>query len=466
MATADRTFDLAVVGAGPGGYVAAIRAAQLGMRVAIVERDKLGGVCLNTGCIPTKALLQHAELLHTLKRAEEFGFSFDNFRADFGKAIQRSRRAADRLSKGVGFLMKKHKVPVFAGEGRLAGKGTVEVTGADGKTESLKAARILLATGSRPKLIPGVDVDGKRVLTSTEALILEEAPASLVIIGAGAVGVEFADIYAAYGTAVTLVEMLPTILPLEDAEISAVLHRVFEKRGIAIRTKTTVDEVAVGADGVEVGVVQEGKRERLQADAILVAIGRSPNSKVEGLDPLGVEVDRGFITVDDAMQTTAEGIYAIGDVTGQPLLAHAAMHEGIVAVERMAGLPARMDREKVPSCTYCHPQVASIGLTEAKAQAAGRKVKVGKFPFIASGKAQAMGETEGLVKLLADAETGEIVGVHIVGAGATELIAEAGLAMALEATPEEIAATIHSHPTLSEAVGEAALAALGRAIHI
>jgi dihydrolipoamide dehydrogenase len=469
MGQDDRTFDLAVIGAGPGGYVAAIRAAQLGMRVAIVERDRLGGICLNWGCIPTKALLQNALVLSLFGRAEEFGIHIENLRADFGMAVKRSRQAAERLSKGVEYLMKKNKVAVFMGEARFASAHNLEIADGAGKTiGAIHADRVLLASGSRPRLLPGLVADGRVVLTSTEAILLPRAPSSMVIIGAGAVGVEFADIYQAYGTAVTVVEMLPTILPQEDAEIAMLLARSLTRRGIRVLTGTRVEQVAVEAGGAKVRVSADGKVEDLVGETVLVAVGRAPNSEVGGLKELGVVTEDGFVKVNEWMESSVPGIYAIGDLVGAPLLAHKASHEGIVAVEKMAKLDgvAPVDHRRIANCTYCHPQVASIGLTEARAKAEGYTIKVGRFPFTASGKAIALGETEGMVKVIADAKQGEILGVHILGAEATELIAEAGLAMSLEATPEEIARSIHAHPTLSEAMGEAALEVLGRAIHL
>lgn len=465
----ERMFDLAVVGAGPGGYVASIRAAQLGMRVALVERDRLGGVCLNWGCIPTKALLQSSQVLSLMRRAGEFGIYADNLRADLSIAVKRSREKAERLSKGIEFLMRKNKVTVFSGEARFTSVKELEVIGRDGKTSgAIRAERILLATGSRPRLLPDVAVDGEVVLTSTEAMLLKRAPASMIIIGAGAIGVEFADIYRAYGTAVTLIELLPTILPFEDEEITALLHRALTKKGIKILTNTGVEQVTVERGQATVRVSGNGESQELLGETVLVAVGRIPNSEVGGLKELGVATKNGCVVVDERMESSVAGIYAIGDLVGAPLLAHKASHEGIDAVEKMAKLEdsAPADPRRIPSCTYCYPQVASIGLTEAKAKASGYTVRVGRFPFSASGMAMTLGETEGMVKVVADVTHGEILGVHIIGAHATELIAEAGLAISLEATPEEIVRSIHAHPTLSEAMGEAALAALGRAIHI
>ncbi|PWB78387.1 MAG: dihydrolipoyl dehydrogenase [Candidatus Methylomirabilota bacterium] len=469
MRQGERTFDLAVIGAGPGGYVASIRAAQLGMQVALVERDRLGGVCLNWGCIPTKVLLQSAHTLALMRRAGEFGISADNLVADFGIAVKRSREKAERLSKGIEFLMRKNKVALFSGEARLMSAKELEIAGGDGKTrEMLHAERILLATGSRPRLLPNVTIDGKVVLTSTEAMLLNRAPVSMIIIGAGAIGMEFADIYRAYGTAVTVIELLPTILPYEDEEIAALLRRALTKKGITILTNTSVEQVTVEAGQARVRVSSNGQSQELLGETVLVAVGRAPNSDVGGLQELGVAIKNGFVVVDERMESSVAGIYAIGDLIGAPLLAHKASHDGIRAVEQMVGLDDGGSGAvaKIPSCTYCHPQVASIGLTEAKAKAMGHSIRVGRFPFSASGMAMALGETEGVVKVIADATHDEILGVHIIGAQATELIAEAGLAISMEATLEEIVGSIHAHPTLAEAMGEAALAALGRPIHM
>lgn len=463
------TFDLAVIGAGPGGYVASIRAAQLGMRVALVERDRLGGVCLNWGCIPTKALLQSAHVLSLLGRAEEFGVHADNLRADFGVAVKRSREKAERLSKGVEYLMRKNKITVFPGEARFTSTKELEIRSKDGQTNgSIRAERILLATGSRPRLLPDLTIDGKVMLTSTEAMLLDHAPASMIIIGAGAIGVEFADIYHAYGTAVTVVELLPTILPYEDEEITAILHRSLSKKGIKILTGTRVEQVSIESGEAKVRVSSKDGSQELLGEKVLVAVGRVANTEVGGLKELGVVMERRCVTVNEWMESSVAGIYAIGDLVGAPLLAHKASHEGIVTVEKMAKLNdvTPVDPRRIPSCTYCHPQVASIGLTEAKAKAEGYTIRVGRFPFSASGMAITLGETEGMVKIVTDAAHGEILGVHIIGTHATELIAEAGLAIALEATPEEIAKSIHAHPTISEAMGEAALASLGRAVHV
>lgn len=459
---ATQAFDVVVVGTGPGGYVAAIRCAQLGLSVATVEDDRPGGVCLNWGCIPTKALLRNAEVVHLVNRAEAFGVQVGEVRADYASAIQRSRSVSDRMAKGVEFLFRKNKIRLFPGRGRLASATRVEVAGASG-TETLEARAVILATGSAPKSLPGVAIDEERVISSTGALRQERRPASLIVIGAGAVGVEFADVYSAYGTEVTVLEALPRIVPFEDEEVSAQLARSLGRRSIRIHTGVMVRSVARSA----AGVVVETDGERFEAEQVLMAVGRTARVQGIGLEELGVAVERGFVKVSRRMETSVRGVYAIGDMAGPPLLAHKASHEGIVAAEAIAGRdPAPLDYANVPSCTYCRPQVASIGLTEARARENGREVVVGKFPFTASGKAVALGDTDGFVKVVADKATGEILGAHIVGPEATEIIHEFAVGRTLEATLEEMIHTIHAHPTLSEAALEATLAALGRAIHI
>lgn len=462
------TVDLAVMGGGPGGYVAAIRAAQLGMKVALVECNKLGGVCLNQGCIPTKALLRNAEVLSLVKRAADFGISFDNLRFDFSEAVKRSRRAAQRLSKGVEFLLKKNQVALVRGRGRLASPQKIEVVGADGAAqEEVEARHLILATGSRPRSLPGVVPDGKRIITSDDAMILQQVPRSMIILGAGAVGVEFSDLFNTYGAQVTLVEMLPRILPVEDPEMSELLAKALGKKGIKILTGTEVKGVTEEAEGIKVEVSVAGQLQDLRAEMAMVAIGRMPNSEEIGAQELGIPLERGFIRVGPPFRTAIPNIYAVGDLIGPPLLAHAAMAEGVVAVEAIAGMKGpHFDYENIPGCTYCQPQVASVGLSEEKAKKEGYKVKVGRFPFQANGKAQALGETEGLVKIVSDTDSGEILGVHILGSEATEMIAALGLAKTMEATPEEVARTIYAHPTLSEAIGEAALAITGKPIHV
>jgi len=458
-----RSFDVVVVGTGPGGYVAAIRCAQLGLSVAAIEDDRPGGVCLNWGCIPTKALLRNAEVVHLIQRAGDFGVSVGEVKADYAKAVQRSRGVADRMAKGVEFLFRKNKITLFPGAGALTSKNTVEVKGAAG-TETLEAKRaVILATGSQPKSLPGVTIDEKVVISSNGAVRNEARPQSIVIIGAGAVGMEFADVYAAYGTQVTVLEALPRVLPVEDEDASALIARLFGRRGITVKTGVKVSSVKPGGPGA----IVETDGGRVEAEQVLMAVGRGARTAGVGLDTAGVALERGYVKVSATMETSVKGIYAIGDMAGAPLLAHKAMAEGVVAAEAIAGQhPRPVDYGNVPSCTYCRPQVASIGATEAKAKENGREVQVGKFPFTASGKAVALGETDGFVKVVADKATGEILGVHIVGPEATEIIHEFAVGRTLEATLEEIMHTIHAHPTLSEAALEATLAALGQAIHI
>jgi len=459
---ANHQVDVVFVGTGPGGYVAAIRAAQLGLNVAAVEDDRPGGVCLNWGCIPTKALLRNAEVLHLVSRAADFGIATGEVKADYGEAVKRSRSVADRMAKGVEFLFRKNKITLFPGRGTLKSKTTVEVKGEQG-TETIEAKAVVLATGSAPRSLPGVTIDEKRVLSSTGALKNEARPKSIVIIGAGAVGVEFADVYRAYGTEVTLLEALPRVVPIEDEEISAQLNRSFARRGMTVKTGVKVNKVTPTGSGVTVET-DEGK---VEAEAVLMAVGRGAKVEGVGLEAVGVQMERGFVKVSPQMETSVKGVYAIGDMAGPPLLAHKAMAEGVLVAEIIAGQrPHPVDYGNVPSCTYCRPQIASIGLTQAKAKEGGRELAVGKFPFTASGKAVALGETEGFVKVVADKATGEILGVHIIGPEATEMIHEFAVGRTLEATLEEMMHTIHAHPTLSEAALEATLAALGQAIHI
>jgi len=460
---ASQKFDVVVVGTGPGGYVAAIRCAQLGLTVAAVEDDRPGGVCLNWGCIPTKALLRNADVVHLFHRAEEFGIKLPGgFQPDYGEAIKRSRRVADRMAKGVEFLFRKNKITLVPGRGVMKSATSVEVTGAAGTT-TLEGRAVILATGSEPRSLPGVTIDETRVISSNGAVRNESRPASLVIIGAGAVGVEFADVYNAYGTTVTLLEALPRIVPVEDEEVSAQLARILARRKIEMKTGVKVQSVTPSGNGVR--VTTDGGT--FDAEQVLMAVGRAARVKEVGLEALGVKLDRTFVKVSPAMETSVKGVYAIGDMAGAPLLAHKAMAEGVVAAEAIAGRnPRPVDYANVPSCTYCRPQVASIGISEAKAKENGREVTIGKFPFTASGKAVALGETDGFVKVVADKATGEILGVHILGPEATEIIHEFAVGRTLEATMEEIIHTIHAHPTLSEAAFEATLGALGQAIHI
>ncbi len=457
-----KKFDVVVVGSGPGGYVAAIRCAQLGLSVAAVEDDRPGGVCLNWGCIPTKALLRNAEVVHLVQTADRFGIKVDNVRPDYAEAVKRSRGVADRMAKGVEFLFRKNKITLVPGTGTLTSKTTIEVKGAAG-VETLEAGAVILATGSQPKSLPGVSIDEKLVISSNGAVRNELRPASIVVIGAGAVGMEFADVYAAYGTQVTVLEALDRVLPVEDPEASALVARLFGRRGITIKTGVKVSAVKPGGPGV----IVETSEGRLEAEQVLMAVGRAARTAGVGLEALGVQLERGFVKVSPTMETSVKGIYAVGDMAGPPLLAHKAMAEGVVAAEAIAGRqPRPVDYTNVPSCTYCRPQVASIGVSEARARENGREVMVGKFPFTASGKAVALGETDGFVKVVADKASGEILGVHIVGPEATEIIHEFAVGRTLEATVEEIMHTIHAHPTLSEAALEATLATLGQAIHI
>jgi len=461
---AAQKFDVVVVGTGPGGYVSAIRAAQLGLTVATVEDDRPGGVCLNWGCIPTKALLRNAEVVHLFEKAETFGITVQGMKADYAAAVQRSRGVADRMAKGVEFLFRKNKITLFPGTGSLKSKNVVEVKGKDGATTTLEAGRaVILATGSEPRSLPGVAIDEKLVISSNGAVRNEAKPKSIVVIGAGAVGVEFADVYRSYGVEVTLLEALPRIVPLEDEEVSTQLTRSLSRRGITIKTGVKVSAVKPGG----AGVVVETDGGKFEAEQVLMAVGRGARTKGVGLEALGLTLERGFVKVSPMMETSIKGVYAIGDMAGAPLLAHKAMAEGVVAAEAIAGKhPRPVDYGNVPSCTYCRPQVASIGLTESKAKAGGRELAIGKFPFTANGKAVALGETEGFVKVVADKKTGEILGVHIIGPEATEMIHEFAVGRTLEATVDEIMHTIHAHPTLSEAALEATLAALGQAIHI
>ena len=457
-------YDLVIIGAGPGGYVAAIRAGQLGMRVAVVEREAVGGVCLNWGCIPSKALLRNAEVLELVHKAEDFGISFDNLRYDFGKAIDRSRRVVHRLTDGVRMLLRKNRVDLIEGAGALRGGGTVEI-GDTGRTVS--ADNVIVATGAREREVPGLTVDRRTVISSREALELRRVPARVAIVGGGATGVEFAYIYRTYGAEVTIVELMPRLVPNEDEEISSLLERAFRRQGIRSITSARVDDVAVRDDGVRVSVSNGTDSAAIDCDKVLVAVGVQGNVEGLGLDEAGVETERGFIVIDDRMETTAPGVYAIGDVTGKMALAHVASAQGVTAVESIAGLdPPPLDYGQMPRAIYCKPQVASLGLTETQAREQGRAVKTGSFPFAASGKALAMDDTDGVVKLVVDAEIGEILGAHMIGPEVTELLGELALTRVLEATTAELGWLVHPHPTISEMVKEAALAAEGQAVHM
>lgn len=462
---ADKQFDVVVIGGGPGGYVAGIRAGQLGLKTLVIEKDKLGGICLNWGCIPTKALIKNAEVYSLFKHAEDFGFSYDNLKADFSKAVKRSRDISLKSSKGIEFLFKKNKVEHLYATAKIVSKGVVEID-QQGKKERINAKHIIIATGARPKILPNIPVDYKQIITSTEAMVLPEVPKRMVIIGSGAIGSEFAYIYNAYGSKVTIIEMLDSLLPIEDREITKILRRNFEKSGIECFTEAKVESVTPGKEATVKFSTKDGVKE-IKADIVLSAIGVQGNIENLGLEALGVKTEKSFIKIDKFMKTNVEGIYAIGDVAGPPCLAHKASHEGIVCVEAIAGKhPHAVDYDNIPGCTYCQPQVASVGMTEEKARAAGKEIKIGRYPFRSHGKALALNETEGMVKLIFDAKYGELLGAHIIGPEATEMIAELATARTLETTAEQIYNTIHAHPTLTEGVAEAALDAYGRALHI
>jgi len=463
----DNVYDLVVIGGGPAGYAGAIRAGQLGKKVACVEMDRPGGTCLNWGCIPTKALLKSAELYDTMRHAEVFGFKCEGITVDFAKVMQRSRGVADQMSKGISFLFKKNKVEHIIGKGCVNVPGLVEITTGESKGRLLQAKNILLATGCRAKVLPGLKPDGERVLTSFEALQLKKIPASIIILGAGAIGVEFAYFLNAFGCKVTLVEMMPRVLPVEDDEVSAGLERAFKKQGIEMRLGVKADNIRVEDKGVKLDLIAgDNSRSTVAAESLLLAVGVS--AMTEGLlsPKVKLNMDRGFITVDGQYQTNVKGIYGAGDVIGPPWLAHVATYEAVQAVNGIFGHGKPRRVERFPGCTYCQPQVASIGLTERACKDKGLSYQIGKFPFTASGKAVAVNHPEGFVKVIIESKTGEILGAHILGSDATELIAEFGLAMELEATWEEIHATIHAHPTLSEAIGEAVAASHQEAIHI
>lgn len=462
-------FDVVVIGAGPAGYVAAIRAAQLKQKVAIVDKQWLGGVCLNVGCIPSKSLLKNAEVAHTLReRGKDFGFSFENLKLDYSVAVKRSRQNSDRLTKGVGFLMRKNNIAVFMGEAKFKAKDMVDVTDKDGKVTELKAKNIIVATGASAAAPGAWKVDGEKVVTYWEAILQDKLPKSVVVIGSGAIGVEFSTIWNAYGVDVTVVEMLPRLVPLEDEEISKELEKEFKKRGIKSLTGHKVESVEATAAGVKVKVSAEGKETVLEADQALVAIGFRPNSKGLGLEEVGVKIsERGFVEVDEKMQTNVPGIWAIGDVTGKLMLAHVGSAMGIVCAENIAGVETTtLDYEMMPRATYCHPQIASFGLTEAQAKERGYTVKIGRFPFQANGKALGLGDYGGFVKIVVDEKYGEILGAHMIGPEVTELLPELTLAHLMELTPHEIARNVHAHPTLSEVLMEAAHGAEGSPIHM
>ncbi len=464
---ADQDFDLVVVGGGPGGYVAAIRAAQLGLKTALVEREHLGGICLNWGCIPTKALLRSSEINHLLAHLDEFGFAADNIRFDLGKVVKRSRAVAGQLASGVGHLLKKNKVSVFDGLGRLAGPHRVAVS-KDGKpATTLGAPHIVLATGARARQLPGLETDGRLVWSYKEAMVPAVLPKRLLVIGSGAIGIEFASFFRNMGAHVTVVEVLDRILPAEDAEISAFAQKAFEKQGMRFLLGAKVASVAKAADSLRVTVETSGGSQQIEADRVISAAGIVGNFEDLGLEGTKVAVERTHVVIDAYCRTGEPGVYAIGDLAGAPWLAHKASHEGVVCVEKIAGVPDvhPIDWTNIPGCTYCRPQIASVGLTEARAQAEGHALRVGRFPFIGNGKAIAMGEPEGMVKVVFDAKTGALLGAHMIGAEVTEMIQGYAIARTLETTEVELIHTVFPHPTVSETMHEAVLGAYGRAIH-
>ncbi len=446
--------------------MAAIRASQLGMKTAVVEREHLGGICLNWGCIPTKALLRSSEIHHILHNLDEFGLAASNVSFDIEKMVARSRGVAKRLSAGVAHLLKKNKVKVIDGHGRLAGPGTVAVTDKDGKTEELKATTIILATGARARSLPGMEPDGKTIWTYREAMVPKIMPKSLLVVGSGAIGMEFASFYRDLGADVTVVEVLDRILPVEDEEISALARKVFEKQGMTIQTGASVKEVKTASKGVTATIEADGASQEIKIERVILAVGIVGNVEDIGLEGTGVAVDRTHVTVDEWSKTGEKGVYAIGDLVGPPWLAHKASHEGVICIEHIAGLDTHpLDTSNIPGCTYCRPQIASVGLTEAAARDAGHEVKIGSFPFLANGKAIALGDTDGLVKTIFDAKTGAMLGAHMIGPEVTEMIQGYAVARACEATEAELMHTVFPHPTLSEAMHEAVLDAYGRVIH-
>ena len=467
------TFDMIVLGSGPGGYVAAIRGAQLGLKVAIVERENLGGICLNWGCIPTKALLRSAEVYHQMQHAKNYGLAADNVRADIGAVVARSRGVAKQLNQGVTHLMKKNKITVFMGTGTLKGPGTLEVTGDKG-TEVLTAKNIVIATGARARDLPFAKADGNRVWTYRHAMTPRELPTRLLVIGSGAIGIEFASFYNDMGSKVTVVEMMDRVVPVEDADVSAFLEKALTKQGMTILTGAGVESIDVGDGGVKARIKgKDGKTVEDTFSHVIVAVGIVANTENIGLETVGVTTDRGIIAIDGYGRTGASGVWAIGDVTPGPWLAHKASHEGVIVAEAIAAdlgnkdvHPHPMDRSNIPGCTYCHPQIASVGLTEAKAKDAGYTVRAGTFPLIGNGKAIALGEAEGFVKTVFDAKTGELLGAHMIGAEVTEMIQGFVVGKTLETTETELMHTVFPHPTVSEAMHESVLAAYGRALHI
>ncbi len=463
---ADQQFDVIIVGGGPGGYVTAIRAAQLKMSVALVERENLGGICLNWGCIPTKALLRSSEINHLLHNLGEFGFKADNISFDLAKVVKRSRNVAKQLSSGVAHLMKKNKITVFDGVGKLAGPHTLAVTKDQKPVATLTAPHIIFATGARARILPGLEPDGAKIWSYREAMVPDIMPKSLVVIGSGAIGIEFASFYRSMGAEVTVIEALPRILPVEDEEISAFMHKQFEKQGMTLLTGATVKKAEKSATAVTVTIEVAGKVQAITAERVISAVGIVGNVEALGLEAAGVKIEHTHVVVDGFGRTGVPGLYAIGDLTGPPWLAHKASNEGVVCIEKIAGLdPHPFETGNIPGCTYCRPQVASVGLTEAKAKETGRAIKVGRFPFIGNGKAIAMGEPEGIIKTIFDAKTGELLGAHMAGAEVTEMIQGYVIARQLETTEADLMHTVFPHPTISEAMHESVLDAYGQVIH-
>jgi dihydrolipoamide dehydrogenase len=460
-------FEILVIGAGPGGYVAAIRSAQLGFSTAIVERETVGGICLNWGCIPSKSLLRNAEVLNLVKDAEKFGISFDNLSYDFGKAIDRSRQVVRRLTTGVGYLLKKNNVEHIVGSATFVDAHTIQIGTATGENRTVSAENIIIATGARQREIPTLPIDHNVVITSRDALEMREIPNRVVVIGGGATGAEFSHVYRSYGSEVTIVELMDRIVPNEDQEISEVLDKSFRDQGIESRTSASVEAIEINGDVATVKISENGNNSVIECDKVLVAVGVQGNTDGIGLDQVGVATDRTFITVGENLETNVSGVYAIGDVTGRMLLAHVASAQAVTAIEYIAGLnPPQIDYSLMPRAIYCKPQVASFGLTESQARDQGINIKVGKFPFTASGKAIALGETDGMVKLVVDEEIGEIIGAHMIGAEVTELLGELSITKMLEGTATELGWLVHPHPTISEMVKEAALDTVGEAIHV
>ena len=464
---ADNSYDVVVVGGGPGGYVTAIRAAQLGMKTAVVEREHLGGICLNWGCIPTKALLRTAEVYRNIQHADDFGLKVSGLELDLKKIVERSRGITAQMSQGVGYLLKKNKVEVIDGHGKLAGKGKLVVEKDGKKVADVAAKHPILATGARARALPGMEPDGKLIWTYKEAMVPNIMPKSMLVVGSGAIGIEFASFYHTLGVDVTVVEVLPRVLPVEDEEISDFAHKAFEKDGMKIMTNATVTKLTKSADNVTATIEKDGKSSDLTVDRVIMAVGIVGNVEELGLENTKVEVDRSHIVINEWCETGEKGVYAIGDVAGPPWLAHKASHEGIICVEKIAGEKGvhPLNTLRIPGCTYCHPQIASVGLTEAAAKEKGYDVKVGKFPFIGNGKAIALGEPEGMVKTVFDAKTGELLGAHMIGTEVTELIQGYAVGMTLETTEAELMETVFPHPTLSEMMHEAVLDAYGRTIH-